>query len=195
MSEEMNRATVSLRPLTRADLPVIHPWFEDPDTRMFLGGPDWPLTMLEHSAHAVGTMFRGARQTSAHHYLALSAGTPVGYIDCGTFDRRAVYAGQGPEGPIITERIDVVTGSIAFVIDPALRGRGLGRAMIAALIERRELRLVELFEAGVDPENTAARGCLQAAGFQLRSDRPDFEGMLYYHAWRRDHADPGTATA
>ena len=47
-------------------------------------------------------------------------------------------------------------------------------------------RVVELFEAGVEPENTAARRCLQAAGFRAALDRPDFEGMLYYRAWRRD---------
>lgn len=75
-SEQMKSATVNLRPLTRADLPVIRPWFEDPDTRRFLGGPDWPAAMLEHSIRAVATMFPGARQTGAHHYLALTADAP-----------------------------------------------------------------------------------------------------------------------
>ena len=88
-----------------------------------------------------------------------------------------------------------VTGSIAFVIDPALRGRGLGRAMIATLTVRPELRLVELFEAGVEPQNIASRRCLEAAGFQLRSVEPDFEGMLYYRAWRREQADVRSAPA
>lgn len=49
---------------------------------------------------------------------------------------------------------------------------------------RPELRFVELFEAGVEPVNFASRRCLEAAGFRLRSDQPDFEGMLYYRAWR-----------
>ena len=72
------------------------------------------------------------------------------------------------------------------MIDPALRGGGLGRAMIATLTDQPELRLVELFEAGVEPENIASRRCLEAAGFRLRSVEPDFEGMLYYRAWRTD---------
>lgn len=186
----MKRATVSLRPLTRADLPMLRPWFEDPDTRRFLGGPDWPQAMLVHSARAVGTMFRGARQTGAHQYLAVSAGTPAGYVDCGTFDRHTTYAGDGPREPVITETIDAATGAIAFVIDPALRGRGLGRAMITALFHQPELLAVELFEAGVEPDNIPSRRCLQAAGFEVRSPQPDFEGMLYYNAWRRDHAEP-----
>ena len=49
---------------------------------------------------------------------------------------------------------------------------------------RSELAHVQLFEAGVEPENVASRRCLEAAGFRLRSDQPDFEGMLYYRAWR-----------
>ena len=56
--------------------------------------------------------------------------------------------------------------------------------MIAALLNRRELGFVELFEAGVEPANTATRRCLEAAGFALRSDAPDWEGMLSYRRWR-----------
>jgi hypothetical protein len=36
----------------------------------------------------------------------------------------------------------------------------------------------------VKPDNVASRRSLDAAGFRLRSDWPDFEGMLYYRAWR-----------
>jgi hypothetical protein len=42
----MSGLVVVLRPLTRADLAAITPWFEDPDTRRYLGGPDWPVRML-----------------------------------------------------------------------------------------------------------------------------------------------------
>jgi hypothetical protein len=109
--------------------------------------------MLAIANRSIGTTFRGATQTGAHHYLGLAGGTPVGYIDCGTFDRCTAYDGEGPDGPIITETIEALTGSIAFVIDPT------------------------------------------AVGFQPQSMRPDFEGMLYYRAWRRDLADPRTASA
>jgi ribosomal protein S18 acetylase RimI-like enzyme len=139
--------------------------------------------MLDRAERIVGEEFRGAVQTGAYRYLAASEGTPFGYVDCGTFDRCAVYAGDGPDGPIITEAIDVATGSIAFAVDPGHRRRGLGRAMITALMRRPELRFVELFEAGVEPENTASRRCLEGAGFHPRSKQPDCEGMLYYRAW------------
>jgi hypothetical protein len=43
----MSEAIVTLRPLTHADLAAITPWFEDPDTRRVLGGPDWRAAMLD----------------------------------------------------------------------------------------------------------------------------------------------------
>ena len=103
--------------------------------------------------------------------------------------------GEGPDGPIIVETIGAVTGAIAFVIAPELRRRGLGRAMIAAMIAQSELRDAELFEAGVEAQNTASRRCLEAAGFELGSERPDIEGMLYYRLWRRDLIKRGMRSA
>ena len=132
----MSQPLVTLRPLTRSDLAAITPWFEDPETCRYLGGADWPGSMLDHGERAVG--------------------------------------------PIVTESIEVATGSLAFAVDPAVRGRGVGRLMIAALIARPELAFVELFEAGVEPENGACRRCLEQAGFSVRSPEPDCEGFLYY---------------
>jgi RimJ/RimL family protein N-acetyltransferase len=182
--------TLSLRAFTRADLRIVEPWFRDPDTRRFLGGPEWPRRMLELGEGVVGQEFRGAIQTGAYRYLAHADRGLVGYVDCGTFNRCTVYAGEGPEGPIVTESIEDETGSIAFVIDPQIRRRGVGRAMISALIHQPELGFVELFEAGVEPGNMASRRCLEAAGFRLGSEKPDFEGMLYYRA-RRPDLNPG----
>ena len=177
---------MTLRNFEREDLATVEPWFNDPDTQRYLGGSDWPQRMLEHGERTVGETFRGAVQTSAHRYLAHVHGRPCGYVDCGTFDRCTVYGGEDERGPIVIGTLHVPTGSIAFVVDPALRGRGVGREMLDALFRRPELRPVELFEAGVEPENVRSRRCLERAGFRLRSRQPDFEGMLYYQGWRKD---------
>jgi ribosomal protein S18 acetylase RimI-like enzyme len=139
--------------------------------------------MLDRAERIVGEEFRGAVQTGAYRYLAASKGRSFRLRRLRTFDRCAVYAGEGPDGPIITEAIDVATGSIAFAVDPGHRRRRLGRAMIAAPMRRSELGFVELFEAGVEPENTARRRCVEGAGFHVRSQQPAWEGMLYYRAW------------
>ena len=189
----MSQPIVTLRPLTRPDLPAVTPWFEDPDTRRFLGGPEWPAGMLAHADESVGTTFRGAQQTGAYHYLALTDDAPVGYIDCGTFDCCTVYGGEGPDGPIIFETIAAVTGSIAFAVDPARRRQRLASSMIQALTHHPDLAAVELFEAGVEPENHGSRDALAAAGFRPRSPVPDCEGMLYYLA-SRTRASPSSTS-
>jgi RimJ/RimL family protein N-acetyltransferase len=178
----MSDPTVGLEQFSRADLETVEPWFEDRQTRRFLGGPGWPARMVELDERRVaGEEFRGARQTGAYRYLAHVGGAAVGYVDCGTFDRWTICE-QGPGGDVVvSDSIDVPVGSIAFVIAPDFRGRGLGRTMISALISRPGLGAVELLGAGVEPENASAR-CLRAAGFRLQAEEPDFEGMLYYLA-------------
>jgi RimJ/RimL family protein N-acetyltransferase len=172
-----------LRRLTPDDLSTIVRWFEDPETSRYLGGAQWPAEMLAHAEEVVGTMFRGARQIGSNHYLALAAGIPVGYVDCGTFDRCTVYGGEGPNGPIVLETVDAMTGAIAFAIDPDRRRQGLATRMLRGLISHPDLAAVELFEAGVEPENHASRRTLEAVGFRLRSPDPDCEGMRYYELW------------
>jgi RimJ/RimL family protein N-acetyltransferase len=173
-------SSMRLRPLTRPDLSVVEPWFEDNDTSRYLGGRAWPGRMLDLTERAVGTEFRGATQIVSFMFLAAHRGRPVGYIDCGVFDRWTEYAGEDDDGPIIRDSIEVTTGSIAFVIDVAVRGQGLGRSMIRALVARPELSEVRLFEAGVDPDNLASIRCLLGADFQPHNIEPDFEGMLYF---------------
>jgi hypothetical protein len=77
---------ITLRPLTTASLPTVTRWFDDPDTRRYLGGSDWPGQMLTLGQTQAGTTFRGARQIAAHRWPE-HAGIAVGYLDCGTFDR------------------------------------------------------------------------------------------------------------
>jgi RimJ/RimL family protein N-acetyltransferase len=128
----MSNAAVTLHLMTRDDLPLVTPWFADPDTSRFLGGPDWPLgcwtTAVAASARRFAAPSRQARTTT-------------------------------------------------------LRWPATRRSDISKLPD---LSAVELFEAGVEPDNHAARRALQAAGFRPRSVEPDCEGMLYYHAWATD---------
>jgi len=89
---------------TRDHLAIVAPWFTDPDTRRYLGGPEWPATMLELGERAIGREFREAVQTGAHRYLAYADGAAIGCVDCGTFDRCTVYGGEGRTGPSSSSR-------------------------------------------------------------------------------------------
>jgi hypothetical protein len=51
-------------------------------------------------------------------------------------------------------------------------------------MQRPELDVVELLEAGAEPDDTPSRRCLESAGLTLRSREPGYEGMLYHLAQR-----------
>jgi len=125
--------------MTVDDLVTVQPWFDDPDTRRFLGGPQWPARMLALAETVVGTTFRGAVQTGAYRWVAFVADDAAGYIDCGTCDRWTVCDDGGVIGVIVRSVIDRPAASISLVVDPARRGFGVGQAMLRAVLERVEV--------------------------------------------------------
>ncbi len=127
--------------------------------------------------------FRGANETGRFRWLAWHDATPVGYIDCGTADRWTTWEG-GPHGRGVVATIPVPAGSIAYVVDPARRRRGYATRMIEALMSLPDLRQIELFAAGLEPDNVGSVACLQAAGFEPLDPRPDWEGIVYHVRFR-----------
>lgn len=169
---------VQLRPFKREHLPLVEPWFEDPDTRRWLGGPAWPRQMLDLADRPLGE-FRGAVETGRYRWLGWDGGKAVGYVDCGTYERWAVWEG-GPDGRGVIETVPVAAAAIAYVVDPARRRRGYCAAMVRAVMATSELRDIGLFTAGVEPENAGSIECLRRVGFRALHAEPDWEGIVYY---------------
>jgi RimJ/RimL family protein N-acetyltransferase len=169
---------LELRPFSRDQLPLVEAWFEDSGTQRWLGGPGWPRMAID-LANAPFGEFRGAMETGRHRFLAWGDESPVGYVDCGTTDRWATWEG-GPGGRGVVNVIEEPSGGIAYVIDPELRRKGYGVAMLLELIRMPGLGHVTLFAAGVEPENTASVRCLLSAGFHALDPASDWEGFVYY---------------
>jgi RimJ/RimL family protein N-acetyltransferase len=138
--------------------------------------------MVELDARPLGE-FRGAVETGRYRWLAWEGDAPVGYIDCGTYDRWTIWDG-GPNGGGVVSSIAIASAAIAYVIDPAQRRRGAGSTMIKALTVQPELAHVHLFAAGIEPENVASVRVLTRAGFHPMDPEPDFEGIVYFGWWR-----------
>jgi ribosomal protein S18 acetylase RimI-like enzyme len=167
-------APVQLRPFERPDLPHAEPWFSDSETNRWLGDPDWPRLMLDLADQPLGE-FRGASETGRFRWLALVGQTPVGYIDCGTFDRWTSWDGEK-----VTQSIDEPSAGLALAVAPVSRRMGYGRQMLNALFEAPEVADIKLFGAGVEPENVPCVSCLRAAGFAIQESEPDFERIVYF---------------
>ncbi len=63
---------------------------------------------------------------------------------------------------------------------PAMRGRGLGRALMQRAIELARERGADHMELGTGEQDVAARGLYESLGFSNREGRPDGPLNYYY---------------
>jgi L-amino acid N-acyltransferase YncA len=93
-----------------------------------------------------------AGRLDAHRFVAVDAdGRVLGWVAVTPVSSRPVYAG-------------VVEHSI--YVDPAAQGRGVGRALLAALIASTEAAGVWTIQSGIFPENEASLALHRACGFR-----------------------------
>ncbi|MEV6299243.1 N-acetyltransferase family protein [Actinoplanes sp. NPDC051861] len=104
-----------------------------------------------------------------HRFVALDAERRViGWVACSAVSDRCVYAG-------------VVEHSV--YVHPGARGRGVGKALLHALIDSTERAGVWTIQSGVFPENTASLALHAACGFRTVGTR---ERVGKHHGTWRD---------
>jgi phosphinothricin acetyltransferase len=88
-----------------------------------------------------------------HRYVAVdNTDTALGWVTVSPVSSRCVYAG-------------VVEHSV--YVDPAAQGRGIGKALLDALIGSTESAGIWTIQSGIFPENTASLALHQRAGFRV----------------------------
>jgi RimJ/RimL family protein N-acetyltransferase len=183
-------ATVRLVPLTPELLPAVQPWFEHPEVRRRLGGPEWPVREFALRTADRRETFRGMSVLRAHSFVALDdEGAAVAHIGGDVYDRWAVW------DPAREEVLAVHPGramGAAYVVDPARWGRGVGRATLRALVDAPEVADVVQFLLGIEEDNAASRAAAAAAGFTRFTGEPDAEGMVYLRLYRGSSVPGGT---
>ena len=93
-----------------------------------------------------------ASRLAEHRLVAVDgAGVVLGWVAVSRVSARQVYAG-------------VVEHSV--YVDPAAQGRGVGRALLDALVTSTEAAGIWTIQSGVFPENTASLALHHAAGFR-----------------------------
>ena len=93
-----------------------------------------------------------AARLPRHRYVAVTAGQVTGWVTASPVSGRCVYAG-------------VVEHSV--YVHPAARDRGIGRALLAALIGSTEAAGIWTIQSGIFPENTASLRLHERAGFRV----------------------------
>lgn len=108
------------------------------DATFETAAPGWPEFRRSHLAE--------------HSYVALLGGAVAGWVAAAPVSERCVYAG-------------VVEHSV--YVDPAARGRGIGRALLDALISSTEAAGIWTIQSGIFAENRASAALHAAAGFRV----------------------------
>src|SRR3954463_12286662 len=123
----MDLPPVELRPLRRADLPLLCRWLADPLVARWWNDPSTP----EAVEAQFGPSIDGADPTAV--YLGVHAGRPFGLVQLYAFaDEPESLAELATVCPVPPGAL-----SIDYLIgEPSARGRGLGAGMIAAAVAR-----------------------------------------------------------
>ena len=133
---------LTIRPMTAADAAAV--------LAIYQAGMDGGNASFEHTAPTWAAF--DASRLPEHRLVAVDDSDLVlGWVAISAVSSRAVYAG-------------VVEHSV--YVDPAARGRGVGRALLAALIDSCEQAGIWTIQSGVFPENTASLALHRAAGFR-----------------------------
>lgn len=173
----MTRPRVLLRPLSRADLPLLARWLADPVVARW-----WS----EHPPHRVEEDFGRELDSGATDHLVVEAdGEDVGMLQRYPIAAYPEYvdefAAAGVEVPAGAWSIDYLLG------EPSARGRGLGVAMAARSVEGiwADDPAATCVIVPVNVENGASWGALLGAGFRRLPGEylfePDNPGDSHVH--------------
>jgi phosphinothricin acetyltransferase len=109
-----------------------------------------------------------ATRLPGHRFVAVDlTGRVLGWVACSAVSDRCVYAG-------------VVEHSV--YVHPDAQGRGIGRALLNALIASSEAAGIWTIQSGVFPENSASLALHAACGFRVVGTRQHLG--RHYGMWR-----------
>jgi L-amino acid N-acyltransferase YncA len=132
---------MNVRPLTAADADAV--------LAIYQAGLDGGNASFETEAPTWAAFDAG--KLPGHRHVATDGGTVLGWAAVSAVSARPVYAG-------------VVEHSV--YVHPGAGGRGVGRALLDALIASTEAAGIWTIQSAIFPENTASLALHRAAGFR-----------------------------
>lgn len=150
--------TFTVRPLEPADWPEVRRIYEEGiatgDATFEVAAPSWEAW--------------DAARLPTCRLVASDGGRLLGWTALSPVSGRCVYAGVAEE---------------AVYVASDARGRGVGRALLEAVIAESESRGLWTLQAGIFPENTASRALHERCGFRLVG-RHERLGRMRDGRWR-----------
>lgn len=166
-----HRHSISFRPLTRPDFPLLLDWLRQPQVAAW-----WASDQTSESVEEAFSPLLDLQSTT-RAYLVLLDGGAIGYI------QSYVAMGSG-DGWWEDETDPGVRGIDQFIGEPELLNGGIGTAMVRAFVERLFVDpAVTQVQTDPDPANPRAIRCYVKAGFEAVREltTPDGAALLMIH--------------
>lgn len=161
---------VTLRPISRVDLPLLGEWLREPAVAEWWHDDSDPAALEQR----YGPVVDGTDPT--HVLIASVDGVPFGLIQWYWFRDEAEYVAE------LRHALDVPDGAVSLdylIGEESQRGRGLGAAMIAAVLQRVWAAGATTAIVPVHARNAASRAVLLRSGFRFVAEadlEPDNPG-------------------
>lgn len=117
---------VIFRPLSKADIPQMHIWFNKPHVQQYYSLREWSLDEVESKL-----LPYIENATNVFGFIILKADLPIGYVQC---YRVADY--PWPDQDISDDIIRQTAGIDLFIGDEKYIGSGLGTVVITEVLEQ-----------------------------------------------------------
>jgi RimJ/RimL family protein N-acetyltransferase len=167
---------LSFRPMTEADLPLLHVWLQRPHVRRWWGEERTLEQVAEHYLPAI----EGRDPTD--HYFVLLDGRPVGMV-------QTYLVSDYPEHAALMRVTDSATAGLDILIGVAeLIGQGLGTAILDHFVSEVVFARAGITSCIADPDvaNVASVRAFEKAGFRVVRTFLDPNGDQTRAVVRRD---------
>jgi aminoglycoside 6'-N-acetyltransferase len=149
------------RPMTEADLPLLHRWLNEPHVTQWWGEPAAQFDLVSGDLN----------ELAMDQYIVLTDNQPFAYIQCYRLTDWNIGFGEQPDG---TRGIDLLIGETEML------GRGHGSGCIRGFVDRVLASGTPRVVTDPDPHNSRAIRVYEKAGFQRDRmvDTPDGPALL-----------------
>lgn len=127
---------LNYRELTEVDAAAIEPWFNDPDTKKYLGDKKWLGRLLELVIEVPGKEFGKLTIKTRTAILADLDKKPVALVDLETYSDN--------------------TAGLALLVNPSFRNMGIAKQIHKDAWHFQQMRGINKIIGGVDPDNIAS---------------------------------------
>ena len=149
------------RPMTEADLPLLHRWLNEPHVSRWWGEPAAQFDLVSGDLN----------EPAMDQFIVIKDSQPFAYLQCYRLTDWNVGFGEQPDG---TRGIDLLIGETEML------GRGHGSHFIRTFVERQFAAGTARVVTDPDPQNDRAIRAYEKAGFMRDRlvETPDGPALL-----------------